>query len=215
MTYEELKINLDLYDPEDVLKSVGRRRHSEWFVVCDEGDCHLFREDGTEDDIRKVNIIANGMIHKDIKKIVIPNSVTYIGSSAFEGCRGLANVTIPDSVTSIESWAFCCCNGLTDVAIPDSVTSMGSRAFYDCDNITRVTIGNSVTSIGEGAFYGCISLMSIMIPDSVTSIGNWAFVVCNKLKSLVFKGKTMDEVKSMMYYPWGIKDKSIITCCLS
>lgn len=60
MIYEELKIKLDLYDPIDVLKSTRRQwwRNGLWFVVCDEGDCHLFREDGTEDDIRKVDKIT-------------------------------------------------------------------------------------------------------------------------------------------------------------
>ena len=37
------------------------------------------------------------------------NSVTSIGSSAFEGCDGLTSVTIPNSVTSIGEDAFLNC----------------------------------------------------------------------------------------------------------
>ena len=40
------------------------------------------------------------------KTTVIPNSVTSIGSSAFEDCSGLTSITIPNSVTSIGEWAF-------------------------------------------------------------------------------------------------------------
>ena len=38
--------------------------------------------------------------------VVIPDSVTSIGDSAFWGCSSLTSVTIPDSVTSIGDWAF-------------------------------------------------------------------------------------------------------------
>ena len=42
----------------------------------------------------------------EITDLVIPNSVTSIGSYAFYGCSGLTSVTIPNSVTSIGKYAF-------------------------------------------------------------------------------------------------------------
>ena len=44
-----------------------------------------------------------------IKKVVINNGVTSIGSHAFSGCQNLENITIPNSVTSIGSSAFYGC----------------------------------------------------------------------------------------------------------
>lgn len=164
MTYEELKINIDLYDPEDVLYSVGRLWHNGLlFVVCDEGDCHLFKRNGTEDDIGKVDSIFTNMIPFAIKKIVIPDSVTSIEYAAFSYCTNLVSVTIGNNVTSIEEAAFSNCKNLTNVVIPDNVKEILSSAFYRCSGLTSVTIPDSVTSIMDDAFCGCNRLKSVTI----------------------------------------------------
>ena len=68
---------------------------------------------------------------------------------------------IPDSVTSIGSLAFCDCDKLTSVTIGNSVTSIGDFAFSGCSGLTSVTIPNGVTSIGESAFEACTGLTSV------------------------------------------------------
>ncbi len=150
------------------------------------------------------NFYINGELVTDL---VVPDSVTSIGSDAFYNCTGLTSITIPDSVTSIGDYAFYSCTGLTsviignsvtsigadafrgckgltNVTIPDSVTSIGNYAFYNCTRLTSVTIGNSVKSIGNYAFYNCSGLTSVTIPDSVTSIGDSAFYNCTGLKEI-------------------------------
>ena len=49
-----------------------------------------------------------------LTSIIIPNSVTSIGTGVFEGCN-LTSITIPDSVTRIENWAFSSCQNLTTI----------------------------------------------------------------------------------------------------
>ena len=104
---------------------------------------------------------------KEVKDLIIPNSVTSIGNYAFSGCSGLTSVTIGNSVTSIGGRAFEGCSGLTSVTIPNSVTSIGNYAFSGCSGLTSVTIGNGVTSIGGNAFYRCSGLTSVHISDLV------------------------------------------------
>ena len=58
----------------------------------------------------------------------IPYGVETIGYDAFEYCENLSIVTIPESVTYIGSWAFNGCN-LTNITIPESVTEIGYAAF--------------------------------------------------------------------------------------
>jgi len=120
-----------------------------------------------------------------LTSIVIPNSVTEIGASAFWGCYSLTSIVIPDSVTEIGEFAFWKCSSLTSIVIPDSVTEIGDDAFTCCSSLTSVVIPNSVTSIGTYAFDDCSSLTSIVIPDSVTSIDEWTFNGCSSLTYIV------------------------------
>ena len=124
----------------------------------------------------------------ELTSVIIPDSVTSIGGSAFAYCSGLTSITIPDSVTSIGDYAFSGCSGLTgDLVIPDSVTSIGERAFSGCSELTSVTIGNGVTSIGSLAFSYCSELTSVTIGNGVTSIGEYAFAECSELTSVIFE----------------------------
>ena len=127
------------------------------------------------------HLLVNGT---EITELVIPNSVTSIGSYAFESCAKLTSITIPDSVTSIGERAFINCSSLASVTIGNGVTSIGERAFINCSSLASVTIGNGVTSIGEYAFYNCSGLTSVTIPDGVTSIGYAAFSGCSSLTSV-------------------------------
>ncbi|MCQ2367875.1 MAG: leucine-rich repeat protein [Kiritimatiellae bacterium] len=120
-------------------------------------------------------------VNGDVK---IPDCVTSIGRSAFDGCNSLTSVTIPDSVTAIGSDAFSYCSSLTSVTIPDSVTAIGPGAFYYCSSLASITIPYGVTSIGDYAFYYCRSLTSITIPNSVTTIGLCAFDGCSSLTTI-------------------------------
>ena len=98
---------------------------------------------------------------KEVKELVIPNSVTSIREYAFAGCSSLTSITIPNSVTSIGGSAFSGCTNLTSITIPNSVTSIGSSAFSGCSSLTSITIPNSVTSIGYSAFYNCKKLTDV------------------------------------------------------
>ncbi|MBP1561360.1 MAG: leucine-rich repeat domain-containing protein [Oscillospiraceae bacterium] len=69
------------------------------------------------------------IIGKNLKSVIIPNSVTEIGDKAFAGCSSLASINIPDSITEIGGWAFEGCSNLTSITIPDSVTEIGGHAF--------------------------------------------------------------------------------------
>ena len=120
----------------------------------------------------------------NLKSIDIPDGVTNIGTSAFDGCDSLnPKLLVYDKGTKCYGWVGdkkrC-----TEVVIPDGVTSIGEWAFSDCISLTSINIPESVTSIEVKTFFGCSSLTSIEIPDGVTSIETSAFWDCSSLKSI-------------------------------
>ena len=121
----------------------------------------------------------------NLKNIEIPETVTKIGGSAFQGA-GLTSIKIPASVTDIGNFAFEQTK-LTSIKIPASVTNIGILAFNECENLQTVTFADDsqLKNIGTKAFAGT-PITSIEIPASVTNIGRTAFNQCRKLESVTF-----------------------------
>ena len=86
-----------------------------------------------------------------------------IGAQAFSGCTSLQSIVIPNSVTKIGSFTFSGCTSLQSIEIPNSVTEIGAHAFRNCTSLQSIDIPNSVTEIESHAFSCCTSLQSIDI----------------------------------------------------
>ncbi len=86
-----------------------------------------------------------------------------IVSQLFITRKNLQNITIPESVTKIGSSAFQGCSNLNDIVIPEKVTSIGSSAFWGCSNFNDIVIPENVTYIGPYLFVGCTGLRSITV----------------------------------------------------
>lgn len=112
------------------------------------------------------------------RNTVIPNTVTAIADNAFDGVlttfsspSGPTTISIPNSVIYVGDSAFYACNSLTSLSFPDSVTSIGGLALYNCTALRTVTFGTGLTSINSHTFYNCSALQSItfrsVVPPSM------------------------------------------------
>lgn len=113
------------------------------------------------------------------KSIALPSSLTSIGSNAFTNAR-LDSITLPSGLTSIGSGAFAA-NNLKSVTLPSSLTYLGDSAF-SINKLTSVMLPSNLKYIGMETFGGN-RLTSITLPSSLTHISHKAFVN-NQLKDI-------------------------------
>ncbi len=64
----------------------------------------------------------------------------------------IRKVVIGDGVTSVGSYLFQKCSNLSEVELPDSVSKIGEGAFINCPSLTALTLMPTVTSVGKYAF---------------------------------------------------------------
>ena len=104
-------------------------------------------------DAAELKLIGNEAFYscRALPEALIPNSVSYLGHSAFAYNYALAKVNIPE-VKTISHSTFQACIALTDVYIPESVKTIEKFAFMDCSHLTNLTGRENVETYGESCF---------------------------------------------------------------
>jgi|GEM_PF-3995596 len=130
----------------------------------------------------------NTFVASPLISITIPDSITTIGSSAFQNCRSMPSFTLPASVVSIGEYAFDYCTSLSTFTFAEGswCSSIGYRAFGNCPSISSITFPESVATVGNSVFYFCQGLTSFTVPKNLTAISAGMFWNCSSLKSVTF-----------------------------
>ena len=145
-----------------------------------------------------------------ITSVTIPNGVTTIGFSAFNGCIKLEKIKFSNNLDTVcenafnnTKWFNNQSNGLvyvgkvaykykgdmprnTKITVKSDTVSISESAFKDCANLTAILIPSSVKHIDKYAFYNCQGLTKLNFNDGIERIENDAFGSCEKLTSVNF-----------------------------
>ncbi len=127
-----------------------------------------------------------------LRIVVIPDSVTSIGSSAFSGCSNLSSVTLSKGVTYLGGNAFYNCDRLTSIVIPKSLENTGETPFNNCSKLVDVTFETGTTQVISSLFANCDGIQQINIPEGIVSIGESAFSNCANLITVSISETVID-----------------------
>ena len=115
--------------------------------------------------------------------VTLPESLKWIGHSAFRNCGFVQSMTVPDSVDTIYAYAFEGCRNLKDIHLPASLKRVARGVFNGCSNLKSIVIPDSVTEIAPEAFFRCESLETVTFPANLKTVGEYAFKDCAALRS--------------------------------
>ncbi len=124
------------------------------------------------------NTLADDSLYDfdNLKKVVISDSVTTIGSRVLASCSSLEELVLPNTIVSIGEDSFKY-SSVKKIEIPIFALSyipksrleviklsngiIPSEAFKDCENLYKVILCDSITAIEEDAFKNCRYLTEI------------------------------------------------------
>ncbi len=141
-------------------------------------------------DISNDTVIGLGTC-EDIE-IVIPASfnnkvITKIGEYSFQ-YQIITGIILSDSITDIGNSAFMKCLKLSNVYFGTSLTSIGQKAFYNCQSLTSILLPDTLKSLSKYSFAFCTNLEYVKIGNGITQLPMYVFADCTSLKEIHFNG---------------------------
>ena len=130
---------------------------------------------------------GNFKLEGELKKVVIKDGVTNVGSYALFFLPAATQVTLPESVTRIGRYGIAMCSKLTGMSIPKGVTEIGDFGLAG-NGLTAVTLPDGLQSLGRGAFDTCTSLTNTTLPAAITAVPGKCFANCTKLLNVKYAG---------------------------
>ena len=157
------------------------------------------------------------------KEDLIPETVTKIGTRAFEGTdlwnapedatgivyagtwvvgfknAGVQNLTLKDGTIGVSDYAFYQTSVRSVTKLKD-VMYIGKGAFYECSLLSLVQLNTDLAKIEDYAFYKCEKLTTVHFPSSLKKIGRSAFYKCTSLKTVDLSDTAVEKIGAYAFY---------------
>lgn len=150
-------------------------------------------------------------VESELRSIVIPDSVRYIGSGAFVGRENLESIQMSANIEELAqrvfrdtAWYDAQPNGFvflddilitykgelpenSEITIPSHCKGIAAYAFGFSEarnGLASVVIPSGVKLLGDGIFYGCKSLHTVILPEDLQVLPTFTFGYTTNLKNI-------------------------------
>ncbi len=143
-------------------------------------------------------------------EVTLSNSLTTIGTGAFQGCIDLQSITLGENMTQLPDSAFAYCSNLSSIGNISNITTVGKNTFLGCyylEDFGSVFDSEEDVKLVDGIFYNLEgtevisalpNIMAAEIPEGVTKIHDGAFANCGILDYVSFP-TTLEEIGSRAF----------------
>lgn len=96
-----------------------------------------------------VKVLHNGTFYglKNVKEIILPKTMEYMGVNMFYNCKSLESFIIPQGITIISEGMFDGCESLSTIYISKAVKVIEKNAFRNCKNLKEIIYEGNINDI--------------------------------------------------------------------
>ena len=134
-----------------------------------------------------------------LREIIIPDTVTSVGTGALRNCRGLSSIVWPSSLSNLPSGVLAGCTSLLRLSLPEGVAVLEEEALMGCANLMNLHLPQTLTTLETHSLSGLTSLTSIALGANVSAVDPQSFMNCTALT-----GFTVDEENPVFEAPDGV-----------
>ena len=129
-----------------------------------------------ENDWGKVEALGDKCIMglNNVKKVILPCTLTSFGAGNFKNCKQLKQVSFadaPDSKDALVIRKKTTLNGVVTLQksfdVPADITEIGKFAFASCPKLTEIRLQSDIKKINKEAFCDCYTLKTLVLTDAV------------------------------------------------
>jgi hypothetical protein len=143
--------------------------------------------------------LEEGGTYKNLKEIVLPNTIEELGIGCFANQTNLEKINIPNTIKKIPDYAFYNCKRLNKIVLPEDIKVIGNFAFYKCDNLYNINFPRSLKMIEDSAFSECATLSEVKL-QNIRYIGRSAFEKCYNLTTVEIYG----DIQELYSYTFDV-----------
>ena len=163
-------------------------------------------------------VISEGeKLQMGIEKLVLPDSVIWIGGNSFYGQESLTSVTIGKNVEYVGAAAFSTCSSVESVTIEGGkLTHIYGGTFANMKKLTSIVIPEGITQIGSGAFRNCENLTTVTLPSTLKTLSFGVFCSfenCMRVRYVYYAGTKAEWSKLTTSDSWWCPSDMMIVHC--